>query len=90
MAEYWGTVSSEAKNLISSLLTVDPRKRFTARMAMQNEWITGDDAKLAKQDLGANLYKLRNFNAKRKLRAAVSAIIAMNRLNTLTAAFAAN
>ena len=72
------------------LSLVDPRKRLTARMAMQNEWITGDDAKLAKNDLGANLYKLRNFNAKRKLRAAVSAIIAMNRLNTLTSAFAAN
>lgn len=81
-------MSREAKKLISSLLTVDPRKRFTARSAMQNEWITGDDAKLAKQDLGANLYKLRNFNGKRKLRAAVSAIIAMNRLNTLTSAFA--
>lgn len=89
-AEYWGTVSMEAKTLISSLLTVDPRKRLTARMAMQNEWIMGDAAKLAKNDLGANLYKLRNFNGKRKLRAAVSAIIAMNRLNTLTSAFAAN
>lgn len=85
--EYWGTVSSDAKRLISSLLTVDPRKRLTARGAMENGWIMGDDAKLARNDLGANLYKLRNFNAKRKLRAAVSAIIAMNRLNTLAAAF---
>ena len=89
IAEYWGTVSREAKKLISSLLTVDPRKRLTARSAMANEWIAADDAKLTKQDLGANLYKLRNFNAKRKLRAAVSAIIAMNRLNTLTSAFVA-
>lgn len=88
-AEYWGTVSKEAKHLISSLLTVDPRKRLTARGALVNEWIAADDAKLTKQDLGANLYKLRNFNAKRKLRAAVSAIIAMNRLNTLTSAFVA-
>ena len=73
--------------MISSLLTVDPRKRLTARGAMQDDWMTADDAKLTNKDLGANLYKLRNFNAKRKLRAAVSAIIAMNRLNTLSSAF---
>jgi hypothetical protein len=63
---------------------------LTAAGAMKNGWILQDDAKLAKQDLGANLYKLRNFNAKRKLRAAVSAIIAMNRMNALTSAFSAN
>jgi calcium/calmodulin-dependent protein kinase I len=81
--EYWGTVSSDAKDLISSLLTVDYAKRLTATQALQNGWILGDAAKLEKKDLGANLEKFRNFNGKRKLRAAVSAIIAMNRLNQL-------
>lgn len=81
--EYWGTVSGEAKDLISSLLTVDPKVRLTAEQALENGWILGDDAKLANRDLGANLEKFRNFNGKRKLRAAVSAIIAMNRLNRL-------
>jgi calcium/calmodulin-dependent protein kinase I len=79
--EYWGTVSSEAKELISSLLTVSCTDRLTAQQALQNSWILGDDAKLASKDLGGNLTKLRNFNAKRKFRAAVSTVIAVNKLN---------
>ena len=86
-AEYWGTVSSEAKDLISSLLTVDAAKRLTAEEALENGWILGDDARLAEKDLGVNLNKFRNFNGKRKLKAAVSAIIAMNRLNRLSDTF---
>ena len=85
--EYWGTVSSEAKELIGSLLRVDATKRLTAQEALTNQWILGDDAKLANRDLGANLDKLRNFNAKRKFRAAVSAIVAANKLSALTEAF---
>lgn len=79
--EYWGTVSSEAKELISSLLTVDRTKRLTADEALENAWILGDDAKLAQRDLGDNLNKLRNFNGKRKFRAAVSTVMAVNKLN---------
>jgi len=81
--EYWGTVSAEAKELISSLLMVSITKRLTAEQALQNEWILGDDAKLASKDLGSNLNKLRNFNGKRKFRAAVSTIIAVNKLNLM-------
>ena len=81
--EYWGTVSAEAKELISSLLMVSCTKRLTAEQALQNEWILGDDAKLASKDLGSNLTKLRNFNGKRKFRAAVSTIIAVNKLNLM-------
>jgi calcium/calmodulin-dependent protein kinase I len=79
--EYWGTVSSEAKELISSLLTVDRTVRLTADEALENAWILGDDAKLAQRDLGDNLNKLRNFNGKRKFRAAVSTVLAVNKLN---------
>jgi len=85
--EYWGTVSSEAKDLISSLLTVDANLRLTAEQALENPWITGDAAKLAKKDLGVNLEKFRNFNAKRKFRAAVSTIMAINKLNSLKEEF---
>jgi serine/threonine protein kinase len=41
--EYWGTVSTEAKELISSLLTVKCEDRLTASDAMENSWILGDD-----------------------------------------------
>lgn len=79
--EYWGTVSRDAKELIRSLLTVDATKRLTARKALKNNWILGSDAELAKNSL--NLEKLRNFNGKRKFRAAVSTILAVQKLNLL-------
>ena len=81
--EYWGTVSTEAKELISSLLTVDPKLRLDAEQALKNSWITGDDASLAKKDLGVNLQEFKRFNAKRKFKAAVSTIMAVNKLNAL-------
>jgi len=85
--EYWGTVSKEARNLIKSLLTVDPKKRLTAKLALENPWIRGDADSLAKNDLGKNLQSLKRFNAKRKFKAAVSTVVAVNKLNYLSSAF---
>jgi len=80
--EYWGSVSPDAKNLISSLLTVDPTKRLTAKQALRSPWITGSDEKLAGYDLGANLEEFKKFNAKRKFKAAVKGVIATNMMKT--------
>ena len=76
--EYWGSVSKDAKDLISSMLTVDPRKRISAKQALSNSWITGSDAKLAAMDLGKNLEEFKKFNAKRKFKAAVKGVTAAN------------
>jgi len=81
--EYWGTVSREAKDLISSLLTVKASKRLNAPQALENSWIRGDDASLAKKGLDKNLKEFKKFNAKRKFKAAVSTIMAVNKLNAL-------
>ena len=81
--EYWGSVSSEAKDLIASLLTVDPVRRLSASKALQNAWITGSDALLEGKDLGANLTEFKKFNAKRKLRQAVLTLIATNKMTSL-------
>jgi serine/threonine protein kinase len=81
--EYWGTVSGEAKELISSLLTVKASKRLNAREALENPWIRGDDASLAKKGLDKNLKEFKKFNAKRKFKAAVSTIMAVNKLSSL-------
>merc|ERR1712176_1298516 len=85
--EYWGTASKEARNLIKSLLCVDPKKRLTAQQALENPWIRGDADSLAKNDLGKNLQSLKRFNAKRKFKAAVSTVVAVNKLNYLSSAF---
>ncbi|CAN0550470.1 unnamed protein product, partial [Ectocarpus sp. 12 AP-2014] len=37
--EYWNDVSSEAKDLIRKLLTVDPTRRLTAAEACEHPWL---------------------------------------------------
>eukprot|EP00586_Coscinodiscus_wailesii_P012894 CAMPEP_0172496342 /NCGR_PEP_ID=MMETSP1066-20121228/85579_1 /TAXON_ID=671091 /ORGANISM="Coscinodiscus wailesii, Strain CCMP2513" /LENGTH=383 /DNA_ID=CAMNT_0013268591 /DNA_START=98 /DNA_END=1249 /DNA_ORIENTATION=- len=81
--EYWGTVSDDAKELISSLLCVKPTKRLTAPEALKNKWICADEDSLANRDLGANLEEFKKFNAKRKFRAAVQSVMAVNKLQSL-------
>jgi len=88
--EYWGSVSKEAKDLISSLLTIDPKRRLGAGDALRNDWICEDDAELAKKDLGANLEEFKKFNAKRKFKAAVNSVIIINKLSSLGADFKEN
>jgi calcium/calmodulin-dependent protein kinase I len=81
--EYWGSVSADAKDLISCLLTVSPSKRLSADEALRHKWMTQDDSVLAKQDLGTNLSELRKYNAKRKFKAAVNAVILAQKLTSL-------
>lgn len=70
----WKNISSSVKQLITSLLKVDPNLRPTAQEILQHPWVTGD---LAKQDqMDAEIVsRLQSFNARRKFRAAAMASI---------------
>jgi calcium/calmodulin-dependent protein kinase I len=78
--EYWGGVSRDAKDMITGLLNVNCDKRLTAEGALADKWIMGSDAKLEAQDLGVNLEQFKKFNAKRKFKGAVKAVIASNKI----------
>lgn len=88
--EYWGSVSDEAKDLISSLLKVNPRQRLSATEALKSNWVRADDKTLMEKDLGTNLQELKKFNARRKFKAAVKAVITVNKLNSLGVNFHEN
>lgn len=88
--EYWGQISGEAKDMIASLLTVDPKRRLSAADALENTWITSGDEKLQNYDLGSNLVEFRKFNAKRKLRQAVLTLMATNKMTSLGYQFRTN
>lgn len=88
--EYWGSVSADAKDLISKLLTVDPAKRLSAQEALNHKWMVQDGEVLAAGDLGKNLTELRKYNAKRKFKAAVNAVIVANKMNSLGVDFQKN
>lgn len=84
--EYWGPVSDDAKNLISNLLCVNPDERLTASTALQSNWIAlASDESLEKNDMGANLIAMRKFNGRRKFRAAVKSVVAVNKLTNFLA-----
>ena len=77
--EYWGQVSKGAKDLIKSMLTVNPRERISCKEALENnQWLGAKKSTLAKKDLGKNLEEFKKFNAKRKFRAAVQGVVAAN------------
>jgi len=44
---YWDNVSEEAKDLVSKLLIVDPKKRITLERAKEHKWFTKEAPKLA-------------------------------------------
>jgi len=85
--EYWAQISDDAKELISSLLTVNPTKRATAADCLQNTWILADGKRLSTVDLGKNLAEFKKFNARRKLKSAVHTVMAMNKLKSLGTGF---
>ncbi|KAI3419936.1 uncharacterized protein J3R85_012863 [Psidium guajava] len=70
----WKNISSSAKELISSLLTVDPSRRPSALDLLNHPWVIGDLAKEEQMDPEV-VSRLQSFNARRKLRAAAIASV---------------
>ncbi|XP_052762738.1 calcium/calmodulin-dependent protein kinase type II delta chain-like isoform X1 [Mya arenaria] len=72
----WDTVTPEAKNLINSMLTVNPSKRITAQEALKHPWICDWDT-LQRERVAAAVHRqetvdcLKKFNARRKLKGAI-------------------
>ena len=72
--KYWENVSIEAKQLIASLLQVDPNVRYDATAALRSKWMSIDDEDLSDSDLSGSLSQMRKFNARRKLKGAMHAV----------------
>lgn len=81
--DYWKHISSGAKDLISRLLTVNPRLRLTVDQALAHEWMQSDPAMLTRRQLSNSLQQLKRFQATKKFKAGVRAVIAANRLQAL-------
>jgi serine/threonine protein kinase len=60
--KYWADISNEAKEMISSLLEVNPDRRVSAEEALQSKWMTLEEESLMTKDLSgaqANLQGLK-------------------------------
>ncbi|KDO20504.1 CAMK/CAMK1 protein kinase [Saprolegnia parasitica CBS 223.65] len=75
---YWDAISDDAKDFISRMLTVRPTDRATAAMLLEHPWIVGSETSTVQ--LSSALDELRRFNARRKLKAAMNAVKATQRL----------
>ncbi|KAI9100479.1 calmodulin dependent protein kinase [Phlyctochytrium arcticum] len=73
--EYWGEISSDAKDLIRKLLTVEPAARITAAEALSHPWLQTEASNV---DLAPALRK--NFNARKTFKKAVLAVSSVNRV----------
>lgn len=73
-------MDNTAKDFIRSLLTLDDKKRLTAKQALKHKWMTSND--INEIDILETVRA--NFNPKRTLKSAVGAIRAMNRLKLAT------
>jgi serine/threonine protein kinase len=73
--EYWGHISVEAKKLVLGMLIVDPKSRFSARDVLNDEWMQTNDDVLMSQSLDKSLVHIISFNARRKLKGAMSAVM---------------
>ncbi|KAL8542089.1 hypothetical protein ACS0TY_003085 [Phlomoides rotata] len=70
----WKNISSSVKQLITSLLKVDPNLRPSAEEIVQHPWVTGDLAKQEQMDAEI-VSRLQSFNARRKFCAAAMASV---------------
>ncbi|OQR73542.1 calcium/calmodulin-dependent protein kinase type II-like, partial [Tropilaelaps mercedesae] len=67
----WDTVTPDAKNLINSMLTVNPAKRITAAEALKHPWICQRERVASTLHRQETVECLRKFNARRKLKGAI-------------------
>ncbi|XP_031694146.1 calcium/calmodulin-dependent protein kinase type IV [Anarrhichthys ocellatus] len=79
VSPWWDDVSLNAKDLVSKLIVLDPHKRLSVREALQHPWVLGKAARFSHMDNAQR--KLQEFNARRKLKAAMKAVVATSRMN---------
>jgi serine/threonine protein kinase len=82
--ENWGHISGDCKDVIRNLLVLDPKKRWSTEECLDSRWMKGDPSVLSSISLRPNQLRLQDFRAKQKMKAAVYAVIGMNRLADTT------
>ncbi|XP_020631890.1 calcium/calmodulin-dependent protein kinase type IV-like [Orbicella faveolata] len=75
VSPWWDEVSENAKDLVSKLIVLDPKKRLTAKQALDHPFVQGKGAKRDKKDKKF-FDKLHEFNARRKFKGGMIAVTA--------------
>lgn len=73
--DHWGHISMQAKKLVLGMLVVDTKSRLTAQKVLNHEWMQTKDEVLMSQRLDKSLVHIIRFNARRKLKGAIGAVM---------------
>jgi len=79
VSPYWDDTSPEVRDLVSKLLELDPSKRLSAQDALTHTWLSADFRH--KRTHNQNVVdQMKKFNARRRLKGAVRAIVGARKL----------
>jgi len=78
VSPFWDKISKEAKDLVSKLLTVDPKKRATYNHVINHPWLKNENQTPIK-----NCSRLKLYQLKRTFRRGVNSMIAIVKLLSL-------
>lgn len=81
-AEDWQDIDVEARTLIVRMLTVNQKQRIDATQALNSKWLLDHDNKNTEHRPDF-IKRIKQFNAKRKFKGGVKAVIATNRIRSL-------
>jgi serine/threonine protein kinase len=68
---YWTNISPLAKDLVSKLLVIDPKKRLTCDEILRHSWMLEDGRNMSLDHFRPNM---KSFNARRRFRSAIRAV----------------
>jgi len=73
----WNCVSHQAKSFICDILTVDVKRRPTARALLDHPWMTAD---VGDGELAPAIARLKKYNARRRLLSAMNTVRSIERM----------
>lgn len=84
ISPWWDDISDSAKDFIDRLLVTDPKKRLCAEGALHHPWVREENSAASTKNIPCTtIENIKEFNAKRKLKAVAAAVIAMQRLGAM-------
>jgi serine/threonine protein kinase len=72
----WGSISAEAKDLVSRLITLDPTQRLTAEQALKHPWMKNH----LDEHLASTVEALKHFSAEKTWKRGIYGVEALNRI----------